>query len=54
MKFIGNLIFWMIVIVVCIPILFFAPVGFAIFIVLFLLYCVGMAIMALMVDKKNK
>ena len=50
MKFIGSLIFWIVFVIVCIPILFFAPI----LVVLFLVFCIGWAVFALFINKTSK
>ena len=54
MKFVGNLVFWMIVVIVCLPIMFFAPVPFFIFALCFIALGTGIGIFGLWVDKKTK
>ena len=50
MKFVSNLVFWTIVVIVCMPILFFAPAPFLIFTVCFLAFCIGLAVFSVIVD----
>ena len=54
MKFLGNLVFAMIAIIVCIPIVVFAPIPFVIFLIVFFAYCIGMAIIGTKINEKNK
>ncbi|MBR5218281.1 MAG: hypothetical protein IKV89_00980 [Clostridia bacterium] len=50
MKFVFNLVFWMIVVIVCLPILAYAPVPFLIFTICFLAVGVGLGVFIYMVD----
>ena len=52
MKFLGSLIFWIVFVIVFIPILFFAPGPFAIFALCYLLFCVGLAMIRIFVKDK--
>lgn len=54
MKFLGSLTLVTIAIVVCLPILFFAPIPFLIGLVIFFAYCIGMAIIGIKFNEKNK
>lgn len=54
MKFVFNLVFWMIVVIVCIPILAYVPIPFIIFAICFLAVCVGLAVFAYMVEKRKE